>query len=148
MAQLQIALNDNVHREWRTQGFPYYRAVWVESISVSPDGKRALIGLANPDKQVERHPLAGNCAVMDAESLMMVVYLPTESPYAYTTAWSSDGSLALTGGGIQGRSGSAQLWRHHDVTDAVSIKPLHRFRVKSGEALAVAWTPDGRYAID
>ena len=30
MAQLQIALNDNVHREWRTQGFPYYRAVWVE----------------------------------------------------------------------------------------------------------------------
>lgn len=30
MAQLQIALNDNVHPEWRTQGFPYYRAVWVE----------------------------------------------------------------------------------------------------------------------
>jgi len=30
MAQLQIALNENVHREWRTQGHPYYRAVWVE----------------------------------------------------------------------------------------------------------------------
>lgn len=30
MAQLQIALNENVHPQWRTQGHLYYRAVWVE----------------------------------------------------------------------------------------------------------------------
>ena len=30
MAQLQEALNENVHAQWRTQGHQYYRAVWVE----------------------------------------------------------------------------------------------------------------------
>jgi hypothetical protein len=30
MAQLQSALNENVHPQWRKQGHPYYRAVWVE----------------------------------------------------------------------------------------------------------------------
>jgi dimeric dUTPase (all-alpha-NTP-PPase superfamily) len=30
MARLQIALNDNVHAQWRDQGHLYYRAIWVE----------------------------------------------------------------------------------------------------------------------
>jgi dimeric dUTPase (all-alpha-NTP-PPase superfamily) len=30
MAELQSALNDNVHAAWRSQGHEYYRAVWVE----------------------------------------------------------------------------------------------------------------------
>ncbi len=30
MAELQEALNANVHAQWRTQGHPYYRAIWVE----------------------------------------------------------------------------------------------------------------------
>lgn len=30
MAELQDALNVNVHPQWRTQGHAYYRAIWVE----------------------------------------------------------------------------------------------------------------------
>ncbi len=30
MAELQIALNENVHAQWREQGHLYYRAIWVE----------------------------------------------------------------------------------------------------------------------
>lgn len=30
MATMQEAHNRQVHPEWRTQGYPYYRAVWVE----------------------------------------------------------------------------------------------------------------------
>jgi len=30
MAELQAALNTNVHPQWRTQGHRYYRAIWVE----------------------------------------------------------------------------------------------------------------------
>jgi dimeric dUTPase (all-alpha-NTP-PPase superfamily) len=30
MAQLQERLNENVHPQWRTEGHPYYRAIWVE----------------------------------------------------------------------------------------------------------------------
>lgn len=30
MARMQQAHNLQVHPEWRTQGYPYYRAVWVE----------------------------------------------------------------------------------------------------------------------
>ncbi len=30
MAELQDALNANVHPQWRTQGHAYYRAIWVE----------------------------------------------------------------------------------------------------------------------
>jgi dimeric dUTPase (all-alpha-NTP-PPase superfamily) len=30
MAQLQAGLNENVHPQWRSQGHPYYRAIWVE----------------------------------------------------------------------------------------------------------------------
>ncbi len=30
MARMQEAHNRQVHAEWRTQGYPYYRAVWVE----------------------------------------------------------------------------------------------------------------------
>ena len=30
MARMQAAHNDEVHPDWRNQGFEYYRAVWVE----------------------------------------------------------------------------------------------------------------------
>ena len=30
MAELQDALNVNVHPQWRDQGHAYYRAIWVE----------------------------------------------------------------------------------------------------------------------
>ena len=30
MAEMQDAHNVHVHPEWRTQGYEYYRAVWVE----------------------------------------------------------------------------------------------------------------------
>lgn len=30
MARMQIAHNEQVHREWRTQGYAYHRAIWIE----------------------------------------------------------------------------------------------------------------------
>ncbi|MCR9276675.1 MAG: dUTP diphosphatase [Pseudomonadaceae bacterium] len=30
MASMQIQHNEHVHPDWRTQGYPYYRAIWVE----------------------------------------------------------------------------------------------------------------------
>ncbi len=30
MAQMQVAHNEQVHPQWRTQGYAYYRAIWVE----------------------------------------------------------------------------------------------------------------------
>ncbi len=30
MASMQIQHNEHVHPQWRTQGYPYYRAIWVE----------------------------------------------------------------------------------------------------------------------
>lgn len=30
MASMQIQHNEHVHSDWRTQGYPYYRAIWVE----------------------------------------------------------------------------------------------------------------------
>lgn len=34
MARMQDAHNRQVHPEWRTQGYPYYRATWVECAEV------------------------------------------------------------------------------------------------------------------
>jgi dimeric dUTPase (all-alpha-NTP-PPase superfamily) len=31
MLEMQDAMNTKVHPEWRTQGFPWYRAIWVEA---------------------------------------------------------------------------------------------------------------------
>lgn len=30
MASMQIQHNEHVHADWRVQGYPYYRAIWVE----------------------------------------------------------------------------------------------------------------------
>ena len=30
MTRMQIAHNVEVHPDWETQGYPYYRAIWVE----------------------------------------------------------------------------------------------------------------------
>ena len=77
-----------------------FSGVWIESLSISKDGAKVLAGLANPDKQEQRSPLAGQCAVLDwAKPGTISAICRPANPDVYATALSSDGSLALIGTG-------------------------------------------------
>ena len=94
--------------------------LWIESLSISKDGPRALAGLANIDKASQPVALAGHCAVLDIPSLRIVRFLSSGMPYIYGTAMSSDGRLALLATGLaNGRPAPAQLW---DISSAIAAR--------------------------
>ncbi len=96
------------HKQLRQ--FDDFRGAWIESIVVSPDGKYLLVAISNPDLPDAKHPAAGRGAVLDCETLEIDAFLDTRAQFAFTTAWSPDGSMLLVGGGTRGKKGTAQLW--------------------------------------
>ncbi len=158
--QLLSGGRDGAIRLWdavtKTKVFEFggFDGYWIESLSVNRDGTRALAALANPDKAPNPSSRAGNCAVIDLVARQVAVELSTGAPYIYATAFSSDSSLALTGGGPSGQPGAAHLWNLESAlrpaaparSAARKLQPVlwKRFRGHEEYVMAVALARSGK----
>jgi WD40 repeat protein/tRNA A-37 threonylcarbamoyl transferase component Bud32 len=107
--------------------FDDFRGAWIESVVVSPDGKHVLVAVSNPDIPNAKHPSGGRGAVLDARALEIQAFLDTGAQFAFTTAWSPDGSMLLVGGGTRGKRGTTQLWPV-DMLRRVKAEPLPKLQ--------------------
>jgi WD40 repeat protein/serine/threonine protein kinase len=130
--------------------------VWIESLSISKDGRHALAALANIDKAAQPVELAGKCAVLDIPSLQITHLLPSGAPYIYGTAISSDGRLALLATGVRdGRPHSpAQLWdisadlkRASDSAAPVAITEVLQIPGHAEHVTGLAVTREGKTIV-
>jgi eukaryotic-like serine/threonine-protein kinase len=114
----------------------------INSIAISPDGKRIVSGSA-PGQEALGKLLPGELKVWDAASGRELLTLKGNAEEVHSVAFSPDGKRVVSGGGLQFDDPANPLPGELKVWDAETGKELRNITGHKGMVASVAFSPDG-----